>query len=218
MVTKRKLIRVRDSEQTQRALLDAVGAILGKDGFQGLTTKAITDFVGKDKNLIRYHFKSLGELEKAYINEKDYWPPFFERFKLGESPVKDQVQQMFTELMQENFRYFLLNKEMQQIILWQISEDNPLLRHISEKREVEGAKLLGLTDAYFEGSGVNFRAVLALLLGGIYYMVLHGRYNKSTVSGVDANKGADQQELLKTIGQVIGWAWDAAGKAAKRND
>jgi len=210
MVTKRKLIRERDSERTQQDLLDAVGKILAKEGFRGLTTKAITDLAGKDKNIIRYHFKSLKELQKAYIDEHDHWPPFFQRFNLGLSPEKDQVQRMFTELMQENFRYFLGNKEMQQIILWQISEDNPLLRCVSDSREKEGAKLLALTDPYFKDSGVNFRAILALLLGGIYYVVLHARYNKSTVSGVDANEADDQRELIKTIGQVIDWAWDAA--------
>jgi len=212
MVTKRKAIKMRDGEQTQRDLLEAVGKILSEHGFRGLNTKNITDQIGKDKNIIRYHFKSLKELEKAYINEKDYWPPFFKRFNLGLSPDREKVEAMFTELMQENFRYFFNNKEMQQIILWQISEANPLLRRISENRETEGAKLLQLTDPFFEGSNISFRALLALLLGGIYYVTLHARYNKSTVSGIDVNNAEDHKEVIKTIGQVLGWAWQAAGE------
>ena len=199
MVTKRKTIKVRDAEQTQRDLLEAVGKILAEHGFRGLNTKNITDLIGKDKNIIRYHFKSLKELEKAYINEKDYWPPFFKRFNLGLSPEREKVEMMFTELMQENFRYFFGNMEMQQIILWQISEANPLLRCISENRETEGAKLLQLTDPYFQGTGINFRAILALLLGGLYYVTLHARYNKSTVSGIDVNQAEDREEVIKRL-------------------
>lgn len=213
MVTKRKTIKVRDAEQTQRDLLEAVGKILAEHGFRGLNTKNITDLIGKDKNIIRYHFKNLKELEKAYINEKDYWPPFFKRFNLGLSPEREKVEMMFTELMQENFRYFFGNKEMQQIILWQISEANPLLRCISESRETEGAKLLQLTDPYFQDTGINFRAVLALLLGGLYYVTLHARYNKSTVSGIDVNQAKDREEVIKTIGHILGWAWQAAAQA-----
>jgi len=210
MVTKKKTVKVRDSDVTQRDLLDAVGRILSEQGFRGLKTNEIARHVGKDKNLIRYYFENLEGLEKAYIAEKDYWPPFFERFKIGGDSTLDEVKNMFTELMQENFRFFLANPEMQQIILWQISEANPLLTHISEQREIEGAKLLGLTDPYFKDSGVDFRMILALLLGGIYYVVLHARYNKSTVSGIDVNRPKDRDSLIKTIEQVLEWAWQAA--------
>jgi len=212
MVTKRKVIKVRDAEQTQQDLLEAVGKIMGDKGFRDLSVKNITNLIGKDKNMLRYYFNSLEELEKAYIDEKDYWPPFFKRFNLGLSPEKDKVENMFTELMQENFRYFFANMEMQQIILWQISEDNPLLRQVSENREKEGAKLLNLTDPFFGGSGVSFRAVMALLLGGIYYLTLHARYNKSTVCGIDVNKMADRETLLNTIAQILTWGWQAADK------
>ena len=124
---------------------------------------------------------------------------------------------MFTELMQENFRFFFSNKEMQQIILWQISETNPLLRCVSENRETEGAKLLAMTDPYFQDTSINFRAILALLLGGLYYITLHACYNKSTVSGIDANKAEDRQEIIKTISDVLSWAWQAADTERTKN-
>jgi hypothetical protein len=120
------------------------------------------------------------------------------------------VQHLFTELMQENFRYFRNNVEMQKIILWQISEHTPLMRRISEEREAEGAKLLNTAETFFTGSGISFKAVEALLLGGIYYVVMHAENNKSTVCGIDANLERDRTMLLETIGQVIGWAWEKA--------
>lgn len=212
MVTKRKPVKERDSGQTERVLLDAVGELLDESGFSSLKTNQIARKAGKDKNLIRYHFGSLDGLLTAYIREKDYWPPFFERFRLSDHPEKTELENLFSGLMEENFRFFSANGKMQQIIRWQISEDNEVLREVSKGREREGAKLLGLTDPWFKESGVNFRALLALLLGGSYYVVLHAATNKSTVSGIDANLKADREELLKTISQVIGWAWQAAGQ------
>ncbi|WP_214071872.1 TetR/AcrR family transcriptional regulator [Mucilaginibacter sp. dw_454] len=212
MVTKRKTHKERDSGQTERALLDAVGDLLGTSGFSSLKTNNIARRAGKDKNLIRYHFGSLEDLLAAYIREKDYWPPFFERFRLNEKPESQELRQLFTGLMQENFRFFAANGKMQQIIRWQISEGNALLRGISDAREREGAKLLAMTDPLFQDSGINFRALLALLLGGSYYTVLHAVTNKSTVSGIDANLQTDREAILQTISQVIGWAWQAAGE------
>jgi AcrR family transcriptional regulator len=210
MVTRRKSVKIRDSEQTRRDFINAVGGVLSESGFRGLTVTNVARKAGKHWSLLSYYFEDIDALKKAYINDRDYWPPFFERFKLGANPSKKELQALFTNLMQENFRFFLANSQMQQIILWQISEDNLLLKGISEAREVEGEKLLALTDSYFKDSGISIRALMAILLGGIYYAVLHAKTNKSTVAGIDANRVKDQQAVLKTISQVINWAWEAA--------
>jgi len=170
----------------------------------------ITRRTGKSKSIISYHYKNLNELLKTYIHQKDYWPPFFERFQLNAEPGEEELQAMFTQLMQDNLNLFRDTPEMQKIILWQISQENPLLRSVSDEREAEGAKLLDLTSPFFVHSDVNFKAIIALLLGGSYYLVLHAMTNKSTVCGIDINWDKDREEILKTIGQVIGWSWEKA--------
>lgn len=170
----------------------------------------IVKWIGMSKSVIGTNFDSLNGLLKAYIQQKDYWPPFLQKFKPKEQPTEDELKHLFIELMQHNFTQFYKDTEMQKIILWQISEDKPMLRGISEAREKEGAKLFELTVPYFIKSDVNFKAVIAMLLGGSYNLVLHAAANKSTVCGIDANWEHDREQVLKTIGQIIGWAWDQA--------
>lgn len=213
MTKSRRKGRIRDAEATKAQLLEAVSEIMKESGHTHLKVMKIARRIGKDKNLIRYYYNSLANLQKLYIREKDYWHPFFERFRLDGDVKEEEVRTLFVELMQENFKFFWDNPEMQRIILWQISEQNPLMRSISEAREIEGAKLLAKTDPYFVFSGVNFRTVIALLLGGIYYVVLHASMNKSTVCGIDANWERDREDIIKTVEQIINWAW----KAAKEN-
>jgi hypothetical protein len=198
--------------------LEAVGAIMRKDGFSGIRTNRVARLAGKDKNLIRYHFQGIVNLQRAYIREKDYWPPFFERFTLSDDPSPLELEMLFSALMQENLRYFKGDMEMQQIILWQISERNPLLRSISDAREKEGAVLLDRTDEVFRHTGVDFRSVVALLLGGAYYIVLHANGNGSVVCGIDIAQQRDYQVLLKTIGQVVEWAFRHAVPAGPIGD
>jgi AcrR family transcriptional regulator len=209
MATPKKKTKIRDGERTQRELLNAIGEILMECGYTGLRVNKIARHVGKDKSAIRHHFGRLVDLEKAYIREKDYWLPFFERFQLGENPSKVEIKKIFTELMQENFQSFLTNPEMQKIILWQISETNPLMRSISEAREESGDRLLSKASPYFIPSGTSFKAVIALLLGGIYYLVLHAATNKSTVCGIDVNRESDRKTIVKTVGEIIEWAFQA---------
>ncbi len=171
-MTKRRLNKVRDADATRRKFLDAIGTILTEQGFSAIRTNNIARLLGKDKNLIRYHFGSLNGLLKTYVQDKDYWKPFFERFRFSDNPDAKEIEMLFVGLMQENFKVFSASDEMQKIIHWQISEASALMRSISDEREVEGEKLLKMATPYFRESGVNFKAIIALLLGGSYYMVM----------------------------------------------
>ncbi|WP_029279473.1 hypothetical protein [Pedobacter borealis] len=51
------------------------------------------------------------------------------------------------------------------------AESHPLLKEISYEMESQGEPIVKLTDPHFKDSGIRFRAVLALVLGGIYYVV-----------------------------------------------
>lgn len=210
MKARRNEPKLRDAGETRRQILEAASQIVVEEGFSGLTATRIAVMIGKDRTIVNHHFGSMANLKRTYIRAKDYWVPFFERFRLPETSSALQTRTLFSELMQENFRYFRNNVEMQKIILWQISEQTPLMRRISEERELEGAKLLGMADAFFKDSGISFKAVEALLLGGIYYIVMHAENNKSTVCGIDVNQERDRAIVLETIGQVIDWAWEKA--------
>ena len=42
--------------------------------------------------------------------------------------------------------------------------------------------------------------------------VLHAAHNKSTVAGIDVNLEKDQKELMKTVEQILTWAWASADR------
>ena len=210
MTTPKKKNKKWDSDEMKRLILETVSTIMKESGYTDLEVMKITRRMGKSKGMIGYHFDNLNELLKVYIQQKDYWPPLFESFMSKDLSNEETVKKSFIELMQANLKLFRETPEMQKIILWQISQESPMLRSVSDERETEGAKLLNLTTPYFIHTGVNFKAVIALLLGGSYYMVLHSSTNKSTVCGIDLNWEHDQDEVLKTIGQIIEWAWAKA--------
>ena len=215
MVTRKKDNKVRDSEATKRKLIDSVGEIVRQLGFHELRVNKIAQVAEHDKGLIRYHFKGLNNLIRAYITEKDYWPPFFERYKIDENADQTEIKEMFIALMHENLKQFYANKEMQKIILWQITKSSPLLRNISEAREDQGEMLFKLTDETFLKSGINFKAVIALLLGGTYFAVLQAHSIKSRVCGIDLNWEHDFTIFHRTIEQIISWAYEKANEENK---
>jgi AcrR family transcriptional regulator len=205
----------KNRDETMKRLIAAVGEILTEKGYTGLGINKVALHAGVSKELIYRYFDSMNNLLKTYINGKDYWLPVLAHLNKNVLTNGGDAKQLFTGLMKEQFFFFYEEPEMQKFILWQISESNIVMRSISDRRESEGAKLLALTDDHFKGSQINVRAIIALLLGGIYYVVLHASSNKSTVAGIDVNSEQDRQEVVKAIEQILSWAWQAAAEQKK---
>ena len=59
----------------------------------------------------------------------------------------------------------------------------------------------------FEKSSVDFRAVSAILVAAIYYIVLHAKTNGSTMCGIDASTDEGKERILNAVGQILDWSY-----------
>lgn len=203
---------IKNKELTKRKLIDAVGEIFRKEGHAGLGVNKVAKEAGVTKKLIYDYFeRDFNNLVEAYILETDYWMAFADKVQemIGEKSYSEN-QKLITDILQNQFRYFFLDKQMQKLILWEVSTDSPLMRSIHKARESMGQKLFEMTDQHFANTGVNFRAVAALLVGGIYYTILHSRFNGGIFSDIDISTESGREEMLKAIGMIVGWAYQAA--------
>lgn len=213
--------KIRDAEATRKDANTAFWDRVAKQGFRGLTNAELAGLIGVHPSTIGRELGGVDAIATKGINEHDYWNPIFKQVKLKgkDKKVSKKVKGMFIEMMETNYVNFKQNEHMQHAILAQISVESETLTRISEAREREGAALLRLSDQNFIGSGVSFRAILALLLYGSYGLGLHAKYNKSTVCGIDINKKKDYYKVKAAIGYLIELAWVDAGqkmKAGKR--
>ncbi|REC73413.1 TetR/AcrR family transcriptional regulator [Chryseobacterium elymi] len=204
----RKVVQgpIRDKEKTKQKLLAAVGKILRVKGYSGLKVSKIAAVAGFDKKLIYEYFGSTDKLIDEYIKSQDYWSKFSpnieEEVQIGKG--KDALTQGI--LMQ--FESLKKNKELQKIILWELSESKPILRKLVEQREAVGADLFGnVTDPYFGEDAQRFRAIIALIVSGAYYLNLYPAYNASEFCGLDMKTDAGRSEIEKAIVDIIEFAY-----------
>lgn len=198
----------RDKLKSMEKLLHSVGAILQKDGYKALKAQRIATHARLDKKLIYNYFGSLGGLIDAYLKKNDFW----KRTELltERTPLTDLQADKVVAILKGQFMFLEHSPEMQHIILWELSEKNPLLQEILDERERFGEQLFSLSDKYFKGSAVNFRAVNALLVSAIYYIILHSRYNNNTICGIDATSKKGRAQLFQSIEQIIYWCYQEA--------
>jgi len=54
---------------------------------------------------------------------------------------------------------------------------------------------------------------MATLVGGVYYNVLHDAAGLGTMAGIELKNEKDFEIMLKTLAQIVGWAFRSAEQA-----
>ena len=201
----------RNKENTKQKLINAVGKVIQEKGYSGLKIAKIAAAAQVDKKLIYAYFGGVSNLIETYIKRKDYWSTMFgdhvELF-LKDNPTlgKEQV----IEILGSLFEQFYDSRELQKLILWEISECTPTLRELANKREVIGHELFKLTDADFTGTDIDLRAIIALQIAGIYYLTLHAKTNGRTFCEIDINDKCGKERIQKAIQYLINQCYKEA--------
>lgn len=200
---------VRNKERTKGNLITALGEILKRDGFSGLSISRVADEAKVDRRLIYDYFGGLEGLVKEYLNSNDYWNIHPEEINdIVESSKSDSGKLLAYSVLENQFDSLISNEEMRRIITWGLSEKLPVLKELDLRRENIGDKLLSeIFDDAFKHTDKNFRAMYAILMGGVYYLTLHSKMQENPFCGIDLDQLSAREEIKKALKQFIDLAY-----------
>lgn len=203
---------LRDKSRTMARLVAAVGKVIQKKGYPGLTAPNIATAAGLDKKLVWTYFGGVDNLIEEYIRQKDFWK--FAAKGYIESLLKEPEnigKNEIDNLLQNQLDVLMKDKALQKIIHWELGESNKMLRKIADKREEIGEELFSVIMPDFENTNADLRARLALLIGGIYYLSLHAKSNGSVFCGIDINEEEGRIRIENAIQDIIFETYEKAG-------
>lgn len=210
---KRNKIRTRE-DFIKETIVD-----INTNGFKAFTGVHIAETVGKHSSRINELFGGVKEMLKAAIAERDHWEHLLKKYHIPAGTSGVQMKQAFIDMMRENLSAFKGNRDMQHIILGQMTVDHEVLREVSDFREEQGGKMLNMAAPHFEGTDVYFNMFMGFLLYGSYGVVLQSEAIGGTAAGIDLNREEHMREALHMISLLIDLVWRDAGlkrKKAKR--
>ncbi|HTN38759.1 MAG TPA: TetR/AcrR family transcriptional regulator [Arachidicoccus sp.] len=209
---------IRNKERTKNKILDAVGKIIRTEGYKGLIVNRIGKASRLDNKLIYLYFGNVDKLVEMYVKSKDYWNNIPEDLILEVESNPVLTKESVVSIMEHQMDYIYNSEEMQKILLWEISEESQLMREVADEREAFGETLFKKSRSNFKNTDVNFRATEAILIGGIYYLVLHARANGSSFCGLDINKDKDYKAIKQTFARLVDWTYTEAKKQQKKHE
>lgn len=201
---------VKDKERTMGKLVEAVGAVIKIHGYSGLTSTNVAKAAGLDRRLISLYFGSIDNLVETYIRDRDYWVA-----ASGDAPTLAaqnpgrSTREILQALLLNQLDYFNLNEEMQKIVLWQISEHSEIMAHVCQQREELSKAFFALSDTELQGKDVDLRAIAAILVAGIYYLVLHEKTRHSLFCEIDLSEAAGLDRIKAAIKRILDDAYAA---------
>ncbi|REC44269.1 MULTISPECIES: TetR/AcrR family transcriptional regulator [Chryseobacterium] len=204
----RKVVQgpIRDKEKTKQKLLNAVGKILKTKGYSGLMVSKIAAVAGFDKKLIYEYFGSTDKLIDEYIRSQDYWSKFE---PASDIDLSDGGREMSKLAILNQFESLKKNKELQKILVWEMSESRPILKKLLDQREEVGEELFkNITDPHFGDKAEEYRAITAILVAGIYHLNLYTGHNGTTFCGIEMKTEEGRKKIEKALVDIIDFAYN----------
>lgn len=197
----------RTYHELKEGTLRAVSELSKEKELSNITMVDIGEKAGIRVDVLKRNYTSVEKILSLYAASVDYWISdlFDPKHPLDSSSEKIMIE-TFTRLTNELYN----DREMQKLLIWELSEDNPTTRRLAANREVFYADVFARYNKLFKDTGLHIDIISALINAGIYYLILHRK--RSTFWGVDFSKRPEKKRLVEGIGQMVTLLFNALEK------
>lgn len=189
----------RSNYAVDRDILDAVASLIKEVGFSKITLPAIANTANVNISVIYRHFGTLENLLDKYTHKFDYW--LNDVLDMEEASNADDITTFFQTVAEKFIKSLSKDKEMQRLMIWELTEDNKSTRRSARQRDVTVDKVIPIYEKFLNHIDINPRAVLAILVAGMYYIIL--RKERSTFCSIDFSTKKGKQLLADTMVKII---------------
>ena len=180
---------------------------------KGFARVLVTDIVKRAKiePIVFYNrFKNLDEFYDEFVKRYDYWISDLTRsFNPSIDSEKGYVDAIHTLL-----DALLDDSLMAELLRWEIAEGTTITERTAKLREIDFNAIISRYGQACHND-VDGLAISALIIAGIYFMVLHK--DRSTFAGIDLNSTEGKQRIKTSIKQLGNMLYDFKKNEDKRN-
>lgn len=206
----KKDIKIRDREVTKQHIIEAVGKVICRGGYESVDINAVAKEARVSRMLIYRYFENIDGLLSEFARQKDYWLKQNTLFQKSLDEVDfGHLQSFSTKLFIDQLRDLRANRELQELIRWSLAEKRPFIREIDAQREAVGLKIIESVISKLPPTDLNVKALIGLLISGLYYIVLRSS-TTDVFNGIDLSSENGWTEIEEGITQLFDLLFNAA--------
>ena len=188
---------MKNREQTEEKILEAVGSIIENQGFEKVGINAIATEAGISKMLIYRYFGGVEELIAQYLIQKDYWVNT-DAAIINPEAVGDSIKSMFRRQVEQLRNDITLRR----LYRWELFTDNQNIRQLRNRREENGCRLIKMVSALTGCPDAQVAALASILSASISYLALLEDQCQS-YNGICLQTDEGWNQLMQGIEMII---------------
>ena len=158
---------MKNREQTECKILEAVASIVESEGFEKLGINTIASKANVSKMLIYRYFGGLDELIAQFIMQKDYWANT-DTVIINPKSVGDSIKNMFRKQIEQ----LRSDVTLRRLCRWELSCNNTSIEQLRDKREENGCSLIKMVSTLTGCPNTEIAALASILSASISYLAL----------------------------------------------
>ncbi len=190
--TKSKRCR-RSKAEIDNSIKKAAESIILKKGFAGTTVLDIIKHAKIEPVTFYTRYRNLEEFYDCFVREYDYW--FSDMLRMSHD--KNYDKERYIEIFRNLFDCLKSDSIMLELLRWEVNDANAVTKRSAMNREVQTLPLTEIYGNMFKNSNVDFVAISALMIAGIYYLNLHREC--SPFCGIDVATEAGRTRLMNAV-------------------
>lgn len=188
----------RSAEDIDKSIFDAATALIQQGGFRNLTATGIMQKAGIEPVQFYKRYKDLDTFIDQYVRGFDYW--FSDIVK--ESCLNTDIESQYKDILCNLFISLWNNKIMQELLKWEISTSNETSSRTAKLRELHTLPLCKKFGDMFADTETDIVALSALIIGGIYYLILHS--DLSDFGEINLKDAQGRERMIKAVKYLTG--------------
>ena len=188
---------MKNREQTEEKILEAVGSIIENQGLEKVGINAIATEAGVSKMLIYRYLGGVEELIAQYLIQKDYWANT-DAAIINPEAVGDSIKSMFRRQVEQLRNDITLRR----LYRWELSTNNQNIRQLRNRREENGCRLIKMVSALTGCPDAQVAALASILSASISYLALLEDQCQS-YNGICLQTDEGWNQLMEGIEMII---------------
>ena len=190
---------VYDKDRTKRKFLDAVEAILLRDGFRGLGVNSIAKEAGVSKVLMYRYFGDLDGLYRDFVGQIDPLGDLADDLGRDLAKERPDVRNIAGIAFRKIADRIDRNKLLAEFMRWELSEANPITAAFDLRREESAKQLLeSLGQVYPELRRIDLPALATIFNAAVSYLVLRAKTTRY-YNGIDIQSEEGRDRIFAGI-------------------
>lgn len=187
----------RTNVQLDSDVMHELEGLVCECGFGNVNLTSLMKRAGIEANVFYRRYGTMDQLYDTLAKEYDFW-------------INDAIdisslntlgpKKFFSVTFKKLYENLLSNNVMQKLLIWELTTDNSTTRRTSEIRDVMNLNLIAFYDKLFEPAKVNIKGISAMLIAGLYYLILHRE--RAGICSIDFNTPDGEKSLYEAIDQL----------------